>query len=423
MESKPQFDWQQYLQIFLRRKWLIAIPLVCIFLLSIAVSFVIPKTYEARATILVEEKKIVNPLLANLAVSTSVGERLHRLSEEILSWPRLLQLVEELNLNKNVKTPLELEALIQALRSKISLKMRGRDIILISYQDKDPHNTQAVVNTLCDILIRKNILAQSSEADSAIRFIEEQLGIYQEKLEQSENALRKFKETYGLQMPLAMRINDELAQLETELTNALVDCTEEHPRVIELRRRIDSLKEKRVQQIQEAARDLDTEEYKDYVSIAHSIPKQEEELARLTRDRQVNEEIYAMLLERLETARISKQLESSENKTKFKIVEPARLPLKPESPNKQKIGFLGLVFGGIVGIGCTYLVESTDRSFKNTEQLKNVFNLPVLGSISKITTEQDMERKKVNTKRNLILISIAVLLFIILATLIIGMVF
>ena len=36
-------------------------------------------------------------------------------------------------------------------------------------------------------------------------------------------------------MPLATELNNELARLEAELTAVLVDCTEEHPRVKELR--------------------------------------------------------------------------------------------------------------------------------------------------------------------------------------------
>ena len=419
MESKSKINWQEYVQMFFRRKWIFVIPLVAALVLSIVVGFAVPKTYEAKAIILVEEEKIVNPLLSSLAVSSSVGDRLHKLREEILSWPRLLQLVEELNLNKDVKSSLELEELIQDLRKQILLEMRGTDIIQISYQGEDAQTTQAVVNTLCDILIKKNILAQNAEASSAIAFIEEQLGVYKEKLEQSENALRKFKETYGLQMPLATRIKEDLSSLEVELTNALVDCTEEHPRVVELRRRIESLKEKRIQQIQEAARNIDAQDYKDYINIAHSIPKQEEELARLTRDRTVNEDIHAMLLERLETARISKELESSENKTKFKIVEPARLPLKPTKPNKLKVNLFGLMLGSMVGLGSIYLVEYNDHSFKNAEDLKSMFNLSVLGSISKIITKEDIEGRKDSVKRMLIIASAVLLSLVILTAVIV----
>ena len=46
-----------------------------------------------------------------------------------------------------------------------------------------------------------------------------------------------------------------------------------------------------------------------FVEIGESLPLQEEELNRLTRETRVNEQIYASLLEKLEKARISKTLE------------------------------------------------------------------------------------------------------------------
>ncbi len=421
MDNKMQFNIQEYITMFLRRKWFFIVPFILTLAGSIIAGFVMPKTYQAQAVILVEEEGMVNPLLRNIAVTTSVSERLHKFREEILAWPRLLQLVEILEMNKDVENPLELEAKIKAIRERIQLRMSGNDIITITYQDDDPYITQKVVTTLCDILIEKNINAQGEEADSAISFIEKQLEIYKAKLETSEEALRKFKERYGLQMPLATQLNDELAQLEAELTRSLVDCTEEHPRVKELRRRISSLKEKRTQQIRQAAASMSSGDYSEYVDIAESIPKQEQELARLTRDRAVNEEIYSMLLERLETARISQQLESSENKTKFKVVEPARLPLKPISPDKVKLDLLGIALGGLVGFGCVYVLEYTDTSFKNADQVKEALNIPVLGSISEIVTEDEHEKKRKKTAK-IVFAAVILAFFAIIAAIVIAVV-
>ena len=382
----PEINWQDYLRIFLRRKNFFLLPLIILFSVTIIVSFFLPKAYEAKAVILVEEGKVINPLLKNLAVSTTVSERLHLLREEILSWPRVVQLVEELGLNKNKNSPLEFEKLIADIRMRISVNMKGDDIITISYSDRDPAITQKVVNTISDIFIRKNLVSQNEESNTAIDFIKDQLATYKKKLEASEGALRKFKETYGLQMPLAAQINTELARLEAELTTLLVDSTEEHPRVKELRGNIQSLKEKRAQQVRQAA-EIATVDTKRYIEIAESVPRQEQELARLTRDTEVNEKLYAMLLERLETARISQELEDSENKTKFKIIEPARFPLKPVKPNKIKLGLMGFLLGAMAGFGCIYLVEYNDQSFKGVEELKSFFDLPVLGAISEIVTE------------------------------------
>lgn len=393
-ENKPEINWQDYLQIFLRRRWFFIIPFFTVFIVTIIVTFFLPKVYEAKAIILVEESKVVNPLLKNMAVSTTVGERLNLLREEILSWPRLVQLVEELGLNKNKNNPLEFEKLITSIRKRISVDMKQQDIIIISYQDKDPATTQTIVNTMTDILIRRNLASQSEESNTAIDFIKDQLNVYKKKLEASEQSLRQFKETYGVEMPLAVQINTALATLEAELTGFLVDCTEEHPRVKELRNKIQSLKEKRAEQIQKAAVNSPNVNTQEYIEIAESLPKQEQELARLTRDTQVNEKLYAMLLDRLETARISQQLEDSENKTKFKIVEPARLPLKPTKPDKVKFSFLGLVLGIMGGFGCIYSMEYIDSSFKGANDLKSSFDIPVLGIVSKIITEEDIRNSK-----------------------------
>jgi uncharacterized protein involved in exopolysaccharide biosynthesis len=392
-EKKPEINWQDYLQIFLRRRWFFIIPFFTISIVTIIITFFLPKVYEAKAIILVEENKVINPLLKNMAVSTTVSERLNLLREEILSWPRLMQLVEELGLNKNKNNPLELEKLITNIRKRISVTMKEKDIIIISYQDKDPVTTQTIVNTITDILIRRNLASQSEESNTAIDFIKDQLNVYKKKLEASEEALRQFKETYGVEMPLAVQINTALAILEAELTGLLVDCTEEHPRVKELRNKIQSLKEKRAEQIQKAAKDTNINP-KEYIEIAESVPKQEQELARLTRDAEVNEKLYAVLLERLETARISQRLEDSENKTKFKIVEPARLPLKPTKPNKVKFSFLGLLLAIMGGSGCIYLMEYIDSSFKGVNNLKSSFDIPVLGIVSKIITEKDIRNSK-----------------------------
>lgn len=393
-ENKQEINWQDYLQIFWRRRKLFIIPFSAIFIITIVVTLFLPKVYEARAIILIEEGKMINPLLKNLAVSSTVGERLHILREEILSWPRMVQLVEELGLNKNKDNPLEFERLITETKKQISVNMKGSDIITISYQGRDPATTQEVVNTITDILIRRNLDSQSEEANTAIDFIKDQLNIYRKRLESSEEALSQFKETYGLQMPLAVQLNAELASLEAELTALLVDRTEEHPRVKELRNQIQSLKEKRTEQIRRAAENTQVD-MKEYIEIAESVPKQEQELARLTRDTEINQKIYAMLLEKLESARISQQLETSENKTKFKIVEPARLPLKPIKPNKIKFGFLGFLLGAMAGLGCAYLAEYADRSFKEIEDLRSCFDLPVLAAIPRIITEDDVFKGKV----------------------------
>ena len=435
-ESKPQFDVYYYLGIIKRRKWFFIIPLIVVYIGFLAASLLLPKEYEAKAVILIEEHNIVNPLLKNLAVSNTVASRLSTLREEILAWPRIFQLVEKLGLNKNTGSPLGLERLIAGIRRNISLKMKSKNIITISYYGKYPRSTQELVNTLCNILIQRNLSLQNKNTASAIDFINKQLNIYKDKLNKSEDSLRKFKEVYGAGMvgntgqsssraasyPLndtypagatLTQVNQQLANLQADLVMALVDCTPQHPRVKSLKARIASLKEKRNQYIKGMAQRAGVKPSA-YVSIADSFPRQQEELVRLSRDKAINERIYAMLLQRLESANITERLDNSENRTKFRIVEPARLPLVPIKPNKLKLNLLGILLGSMSGIGFVYLLEYTDSSFKREEDIKNVFGYPVLGSISKIITEDDQANKnRFGRKVTYIILAFIILLVLI----------
>jgi len=439
-ESKTHFDIYHYLGIIKRRKWFFIIPLIVIYAGFLASSIFLPKVYEAKAIILVEEKNVVNPLLKNLAVSTTVASRLNTLKEEILSWPRLFQLVERLGLNKNITDQLDLERLIAGIRKNISLKMKSKEIVVISYRGKDPKSTQKLVNTLCDILIQRNLSLQSEDTESAIDFINKQLNIYKGKLNKSEEALRKFKEVYGLGLtekpsvnvgsaagstqnlpdsasPVGVtlaKINKEIANAQADLVMASVDCTPEHPRVKNLKNRIQSLKEKRDQYIKQLADNAGVKP-DSYVSIADSFPRQQEEMTRLSRDKAINERIYAMLLERYESAKITERLDNSDNRTKFRIIEPARLPLFAVKPNKIKFNILGIIVGGMTGFGFVYLLEYADSSFAREEDLKKSFGYPVLGNISKIITEDDLKhRNRFARKITFIIIAIIILMVLIL---------
>jgi polysaccharide biosynthesis transport protein len=395
-ETKLNFDINQYVGIVVRRKWFFIIPFASIYFFFIVLSLILPRFYQADAKIIVEERNVANPLLKSLSVSTPMGSRLDTLREEILAWPRVFELVERMGLVKGAKSPIEIERLISSVRKGITLTMRANSIVVISYLGREPKSTQQLVNTLCDILIQRNISLQNEDTTSAIDFINDQLAIYKGKLDTSEATLRKFKEVYGSETRSAAgsnslppdedalnKINKELSSLEAELVMATVDNTELHPRVIGLKQRIEALKTKRNQYIQEVSVKAGVEP-EAYVKIADSLPRQQEEMTRLTRDRKINEEIYATLLEKLESAKITDRLDNSDNRTKFRIVEPARLPLEHVKPNKLKFNLMGLVLGLLVGFGCVYALEYADSSFKNEDELKEMFGLPVLGNISRI---------------------------------------
>lgn len=420
-----------YLKIFFRRKWLFISPVFIGFVISIIACFLLPPTYQSSTVILVEEEKIINPLIQGLAVSTSVAHRMRTLREQLLSWNSIVELTEKLKLAKDVKTQKQFEALIKGIRRRIVVRMRGPNIIRLAYFSKNPEETQLVTKTLTDILIEKNLRSQTKETDVAINFIKDQLQVYKRKIKESE-----------------------IASMDDELKKLLMDSTEQHPLVKELRRKINILREEfesgeyTVEETVGAKSDPVYKALKQGIkkiteegtlSVSDSFDyafnnKAEENLSPeasiyklllmdkldsvLARDMRVNENIYNMLLQKLETAKITQRLEVSKEGTRYTILDPPLLPLAPSKPKKILVIFLGLFFGSIAGTGLVLGKEFMDHSFLDIDDAKNNLALPILGAISRLTTQKEIDKEKY--KRRILIISALTvsIIFIIVAMLV-----
>lgn len=66
---------------------------------------------------------------------------------------------------------------------------------------------------------------------------------------------------------------------------------------------------------------------------------------------------------------------------KVEVIESAKLPEKPVSPNKIKNIAIAMAVGLILGIGLAILLEFTNNTFKSKEELEKVLGVPVIGTI------------------------------------------
>ena len=233
------------------------------------------------------------------------------------------------------------------------------------------------------------------KADIAIDFIKEQLQVYKRKIKESE-------------------VND----LEEQLSKLEVDSTEQHPMVKQLKEKLNVAKKEL------ASGEYKVEEGKSLTEPVRLALKQE--LSKMTggdsignapvlgtdntddpntaiyklfimdkidsaraRDINVNQRIYDQLLQRLETAKITQRLEASKQGTRYTIIDPARLPLKPKTPQAMWI-LIGLFFGVGAGVGLVFMRELLDHSFLDIDDARLNLELPILGAISRITTQEEI---------------------------------
>ena len=96
--TEVSLDWRKYVDMIFRHKWLIVFPTLVGIGVAIFLTMTLPKVYKASTLVLIEDKQLLKPLIEGLAITTSVEQRLFSLGEEILSYPRLMKLVEQLEL-------------------------------------------------------------------------------------------------------------------------------------------------------------------------------------------------------------------------------------------------------------------------------------------------------------------------------------
>ncbi len=95
-------------------------------------------------------------------------------------------------------------------------------------------------------------------------------------------------------------------------------------------------------------------------------------------------EIYEKFREQLTGSEISQSLMRGGAESKYRIMEPASVPLDPVKPERFKITVLGFVLGLIIGGVVTILAELLDNSFRKVEDIEEYLGTRVLATIPDI---------------------------------------
>ena len=131
-----------------------------------------------------------------------------------------------------------------------------------------------------------------------------------------------------------------------------------------------------------------------YQTRIASVPARETELVELTRDYETLRQIYTGLLTKNENARASANLERRQIGEQFKMLEPARLPERPISPNRPQLYTMGALGGLALGIGLALFVDSRDRGLRTEKDLVRAFALPVLALVPTMVGAVDRQRRR-----------------------------
>ncbi|HXI28339.1 MAG TPA: GNVR domain-containing protein [Vicinamibacterales bacterium] len=155
-----------------------------------------------------------------------------------------------------------------------------------------------------------------------------------------------------------------------------------------------------------ASKDADMQrlqrEVADYQRKVEAVPGHESELTDLMRDYDTLQKIYSSLLSKKEDSKISANLERQQVSEQFKILDRARLPQRPYSPNRIQITAIAAFGGLMVAIGIAALMEYRTTALRTEDEIVRALVLPVLAAIPMMTAAADVRRR-----RRIMIVSVA----------------
>lgn len=181
-----------------KHRWLgLAVAWVVGAIGAVAVMMV-PNKYEASARIYVDTQSILKPLMSGLAVQPNVEQQIIMLSRTLISRPNVEKVIRMADLDLDSKTKEASDALVDRLIKSIEIKgspqsMPRDNLYTIVYRDVDPEKAKRVVQSLVSIFVESSLGDTRKDTDSARKFIDEQIRLYEKKLEAAENRLKEFK--------------------------------------------------------------------------------------------------------------------------------------------------------------------------------------------------------------------------------------
>jgi polysaccharide chain length determinant protein (PEP-CTERM system associated) len=159
-----------------------------------AVVYTLPNNYQASARVFVDTQSILKPILSGMTTIPDVEQQVSIMSRTLLSRPNIERVMRMADLDIKAHSVTEREALVNDLANQ--LRISGtvtNDIYSISYNNADPKLAKNVVHSLLTIFIEGSFGDKRQDSDNAVRFIDEQIKLYEQKLVAGENALKEFR--------------------------------------------------------------------------------------------------------------------------------------------------------------------------------------------------------------------------------------
>jgi polysaccharide chain length determinant protein (PEP-CTERM system associated) len=229
---------------------------------------------------------------------------------------------------------------------------------------------------------------------------QQQLAAAKEQLARLELRLRPEHPDIGRTQRLIRELEERVAAEAARASNPAqpepVVLTQEQiarrDRLREMRAEIESLQ--RQVQFKEAEEQRVRRTIGDYQRRIEQVPSVESEWVSLTRDYDTQQSAYKDLLAKSEQSKVAAELEKGEIAEQFRVLDPARPPIRPTGLARVQVNAIGALVGLLLGVFFAGLLEVLDTTFHTGNDVVDVLKLPVVARLPYVPSDADRQRQQ-----------------------------
>ncbi|EHR1013910.1 chain-length determining protein [Vibrio parahaemolyticus] len=184
-----------------RRRYMIVIPMLVLPILGFGVSKLVPTTYVAHTSMLIQETAKMNPFLQDIAVSTMLKDRLSALSTLLKSRHVLYSVAKEQGLIDDDMGAKEQEFIIKDLASRLSVQQLGKDFIQIQLKSGKAQGMESMLTSVSNRFVEQLLAPERSSIKDSSHFLTIHINKRREELDKAEHAFAEYKNTYSHATP------------------------------------------------------------------------------------------------------------------------------------------------------------------------------------------------------------------------------
>ncbi|MCG9555958.1 polysaccharide biosynthesis tyrosine autokinase [Vibrio kanaloae] len=281
---------------------------------------------------------------------------------------------------------------IEWLKSSLSLSEQGKQtgILKLSFEGEDKQKISEILNHISQIYFLQNVKRNSAEAEKSLAFLESHLPGIKSELTGYEDVLNNYRQAndsidLGLEAQSTLKVMVELEAQLNELTFKESEIsqrfTKDHPAyksLLDKRKTLLSEKERLNKQVQK-------------------LPKTQREVLRMTRDVEVNQQIYIQLLNKVQELSIIK----AGTVGNVRILDDAQAYSRAVKPKKPLIVVLATLLGGMLSVAFVLVKAAFHRGVESPDQIEEI-GLPVYAAVPKSDLQVELtnrfKSKKQQTK-------------------------